>query len=75
MPDRHNPDTESVRLPKHLTDKARVLAKAEHRTLSGMIVHAWEEFLRWREHIKDYAARLARQQQRKKRENDNGERD
>lgn len=51
--------TESVRLPKSIIDKARVLAQAERRTLSGMITHAFEEFLFWREHIKQFVKWLA----------------
>lgn len=61
MPERKE-RTESVRLPKSIIDKARVLAQAERRTISGMITHAFEEFLFWRENIKQFVKWLTDKQ-------------
>jgi predicted transcriptional regulator len=71
MAQKHNPDTESVRLDKGLVQKVRALAQAEGRWLSAMFRVLVEEALAQREYLKRFAKRALKQRQ----EHDEGDDD
>jgi len=72
MTQKHNPDTESVRLDKGLVQKVRTLAKAEGRWLSSMFRVLVEEALAQREYLKKFAQRAIKRREQKNEGDDEG---